>query len=387
MLVYLGICAVICLLGAVASAFLAVSPASTFHLAFAGGAMPLVFGAVIHFVPVLTRTGSPHRAIAWLPVPVQLAGLLAALALGGWLPYASLHAAALIASVAAVVMVLWIGRRLRATLGSPHPGARWYGAAMLCLFFAVSLVPVWLGAPGLRTALRLFHLHLNTLGFIGLATLGTLPVLLPTAFGQTDPQAAARLRSDLLPALSGALLLAAGAAGAIWLAVMGAVLLGWVALRNLRAWQNAFGLNQIVDAGRTAPLVAATLGLVLLLSAGLLHAFGAVPSRPAIAGFLALFLMPLVTGALAHLLPVWRHPGRDSARRRTLMAGIAWGGQVRAALFLIAGGLLLADQALGWGVLLAGVLFFVLVLIRALFLDSRAPSDDNPRPPSSVIGS
>ena len=76
------------------------------------------------------------------------------------------------------------------TLGAPHPGTRWYGAAMLCLFFAVSLVPVWLAKPELRTLLRLFHLHLNPLGFIGLAALGTLPVLLPTALGQPDPQAA-----------------------------------------------------------------------------------------------------------------------------------------------------------------------------------------------------
>lgn len=387
MLVYLGVCAVVCLLGAAVGAVLAVPPASTFHLAFAGGAMPLVFGAVIHFVPVLTRSGSPARALDWLPLPVQGAGLSAALALGGWIPYGVLHAAALIVSVAAGIMVLWIGRRMRATLGSPHPGVRWYGAAMLCLFFAVSLVPVWMGLPGLRTALRLFHLHLNTLGFIGLAALGTLPLLLPTVLGKPDPQAAVRLRADLLPAICGVLLLAAGAAGALWLALIGALLLGAVVIRNLQAWQRAFGLKQIVDAGRTAPLCAATLGLLLLLGAGVLHALGRVPPRPAIAGFLALFLLPLVTGALAHLLPVWRHPGRDSERRRRLMARLAWGGQWRALLFLCGGGLLVADILAGWGVVLAGVLLFVVVLIRALFLDSGGASDDNPRPPLSVTGS
>lgn len=381
MLVYLGICAVLCFGGAVGAAVFTVLPApSFFHLAFAGGAMPLIFGAIIHFVPVLTRSAPAEKTIHLLPLPIQGAGLATPLALAGVIPYWSLHAAATLVALLAVVMTLWILRRLRATLGAPHPGARWYGASLLCLFFAVSLVPVWLAQPELRAALRLFHLHLNTLGFIGLAALGTLPVLLPTVLGRPDPQAGMRLQRDLLPAVVGALLVAAGAAGALWLALPGMVLLLWVIARNLQGWQRTFGLQAIVGAGGTAPLVAATSGLALLLLLGGAHGAGWLPARPAIAGFVGIFLLPLVTGALAQLLPVWRHPGRDSERRRRLQRRLARGGVPRALLFLSGGALLACAVDAGWLLVLAGILLFFAMLAHALFLDREVSSDDNPRP-------
>lgn len=377
MLVYLGGCAVLAFAAAVVAALATVPPAPTFHLAFAAGAMPLVFGAVIHFVPVLTRSGKPPRAIRLLPLPVQGAGVATPLALAGILPYWSLHAAASVAALAALAMIAWISRCLRATLGAPHPGARWYGAAMLCLFFAVSLVPVWLALPGLRAPLRLFHLHLNTLGFIGLAALGTLPVLLPTALGRPDAQAAVRLRRDLLPASAGALLVAAGAAGAPWLALPGAVLLLWVTGRNLLAWQRGFGWRKIGRDGAALPLAGATAGFALLLLLGAAHGLGWLPARPAIAGFAALFLLPLVTGALSQLLPVWRHPGPDSPRRRALRERLAWGGGWRAALFGAGGILLACDVPAGAAGAAAGLAFFAANLLRAFRLDRPGTSDDN----------
>lgn len=203
MLVYLGCSAILAFLSAVAAALGGVPPAPTFHVFFAAGAMPLVFGAIVHFVPVLTRSGTPPAAIRRLPLAVQFAGAIVPAGLAGLLPAWSLHAAATLAALAALALILWISRCLRATLGAPHPGARWYGAALLCLFFAVSLVPVWLALPELRPMLRLFHLHANTLGFIGLAALGTLPVLLPTALNRPEPSAAARLRRDLPLAIGG----------------------------------------------------------------------------------------------------------------------------------------------------------------------------------------
>jgi hypothetical protein len=378
MLVYLGICAVLAFLAAPVALFLAVLPAPTFHVVFAAGAMPLIFGAIIHFVPVLTRTGIPTSPIRYLPLPVQLAGIVTPLGLAGVLPGWSLHAAASVISLAALVLASWTTRRLRATLGAPHPGARWYGVALLCLFFAVSLVPVWLSLPELRPALRLFHLHLNTLGFIGLAALGTLPVLLPTALGQAEPAAAQRLRSHLLPAASGALLVAAGAAAGAWLALLGVLLLLWVVGANLVAWWRAYGAK--VGAGGTAPLVAATLGLALLLLAGIAHALGGLPARPAIGGFIAMFLLPLVTGALAQLLPVWRHPGSDSPRRRRMRERLTRNGALRAVLFLVGGGLLSFDLDGGLPLAAAGVLLFASVLLGAFWLDRHAASDDNSRP-------
>lgn len=365
MLVYLGICAVGAFLAALISLHGTIPPAPAFHIFFAAGAMPLIFGAIIHFVPVLTRTAAPAAAISRLPLLLQLAGIATPLALIGWLPQWALHAAASVTVVAALALLFWITRRLRATLDTPHPGAHWYGAALLCLFCAVSLVPLWLALPELRPALRLFHLHLNTLGFIGLAALGTLPLLLPTAAGQPEPDARARLGRHLLPATAGALLIAAGAATAALLALPGALLLGGVGVANLIAWQRAYGVK--VGSQRTAPLAVATAGFVLLLLHGLAHAAGWVAARPALSAYVVLFLLPLVSGALAQLLPVWRHPGPDAPARQRVRQQLASGGQWRSMLFLLSGALLLSDVPLAWLPAILALAWFALRLGVALY--------------------
>ncbi len=380
MLVYLGICALLAFLAALSAGVSAVPPAPTFHLAFAAGAMPLIFGAIIHFVPVLTRTGMPPRPIHYLPIPVQLAGIATPLGLAGTLPAWSLHVAATVVVLTALLLIRWISRRLRATLGGPHPGARWYGAALLCLFFAVSLVPVWLAKPELRAALRLFHLHLNTLGFIGLAALGTLPVLLPSAQGKPDLGATDRLRRDLLPAIVGALLVAAGASSGPWLALPGALLLLWVVGRNLLAWYRSFGFTAIVGTGATAALLAATSGLALLLLLGTAHGSGLLPARLSIAGFVATFLLPLVTGTLSQLLPVWRYPGNDSPQRHALRQRLTRNGRLRAVLFLIGGVLLAFDNMAAWLLVVVALALFVVPVFVAIWLDRPKGNDDNSRP-------
>jgi hypothetical protein len=276
--------------------------------------------------------------------------------------------------------MLWITRRLRAGLGGAHPGTHWYGAALLCLFFAVSLVPVWLAKPELRSALRLFHLHLNTLGFIALAALGTLPVLFPTALEKPDPGAAARLRHDLLPAVVGALLVAAGASSSPWLALPGALLLLWVVGRNLLAWYRSFGFAAIVGAGGTAALVTATSGLMLLLLLGIAHGAGLLSAHPSIAGFVAAFLLPLVTGALSQLLPVWRHPGNDSSQRRAMRQRLIRHGRLRAVLFFAGGVLLAFDNRAGWLPVIVALILFVVPVLVAIWLDRPRSNDDNSRP-------
>lgn len=378
MLVWLGVCAVFAFAAAWSAWVLGVAPVATAHIAFAFGVMPLVLGAILHFVPVLTRGAAAGAALRGLPLPAQLAGGATVLALAGMLPYAALHAAATMASLIALLLAMWTLRRLRRTLGAPHPGTHWYGAALLCLFFAVSCVPLWLALPDLRHVLRLFHLHLNMIGFIGLAALGTLPVLLPTALGQADARAAAHLRRMLLPAAGGVLMIAAGSAGAFWLAACGALLLVWVVARLLAAWWRAHGAS--LGSAATAPLLAATGGLLLLLLAGIAHGAGWMPAPPALAAFVAIFLMPLVTGALAQLLPVWRYPGPDSPHRRGMNMRLVAGGRLRAALFFVGGLLLLIDHAGGLLLAAAGLLHFALTLIAAFWLDSTGTSDDNPPP-------
>jgi hypothetical protein len=387
MLVYLGICAVLAFISALVTVLpaptfpgntlVAISPAATLHLFFAAGALPLIFGAIVHFVPVLTRTGTPSGAIRFIPIPVQIASVVTVGSLAGLLPYRLLHVTATVVGIAAVVLLVWVSRCLRATLGTPHPGARWYGAALLCLFFAVTSVPVWLAVPELRQSLRLFHLHANTVGFIGLAALGTLPVLLPTALSRPDPRATLRLRGDLPWAVAGVLLIAAGAASAAWLSLIGAMLMLWGVVRMLLAWGRAYRLPGLFGDGATLPLFAATMGFGVLMLHGIVHGLSLWSARPSILGFVGLFLLPLVTGALSQLLPVWRHPGMDSTQRRAMRARLVQGGYFRAGLFVTAGLLLLAEVAWGWVLLLVGVGLFAFSLLKAFWLDRGTTSDDN----------
>ena len=383
MLVWLGICAVAGFAATLGALALGLAPAPAIHIAFAAGVLPLICGAIIHFVPVLTRSGSPARAIRMLPLAVQAAGIATPLGLAGIGPAWGLHAAATLVAGAALVLLVWTTRRLRATLGVPHPGARWYGGALICLFLAVSLVPVWLALPELRPALRLFHLHLNTLGFIGLAALGTLPVLVPTVLGRPDPQAGMRLARDLPVASGGAVLVAAGAAGVPLLAGAGACLLLWVIAGNLRAWRRLGAMPVKVSTDVTAPAIplkAASIGLGVSLLAGSAHGFGWIAARPAVPAYFALFLLPLVTGALSQLLPVWRYPGVATARRHALQHNLRLGGHWRSALFLAGGGMLLFDFAAGSYLVAAGLALFALVLGRAFWLDRAGASDDNAGP-------
>lgn len=333
--------------------------AAAAHLAFAMGAMPLIIGAMQHFILVLTRSDAPAKALRALPWLAQLAGLLAVGAIEGWWPRHLLHLAALLVVLIVLTMLCWMVRRARRCVGSPHPGWRWYAAALVMLLLAMLAVPLidtrW-GWPA-----RLFHLHANLLGLIVLAALGTLPVLLPTVLGRSDPAAAPWLRRWCWPLLAAALLMALGAAWGVLLPVsallapVGASLMLCGVASLLWRWAKLFGRELWRD-GAAASLLAALLGLlgILLLLGGtaLTFAFGhaeaasyLLPGSLAIPGFAIAFLLPLVSGTLSHLLPVWRYPLAMPQR-------LAWRQQ------LVAAGRLRAVLWLGAAVLLGFVGFF-----------------------------
>ena len=359
------------LLSLIASALLAVmgwgSPLAVAHLAFAVGIVPLIFAAMSHFVPVLTRTGDPGRLIARLPGAAQLAGLVAVVAMQGVLPYWLLHAAAAVDLVLAAFLLNWIAARARAALGSPHPGWRWYGAALGCLMMAllaVLLIPV---LPSYWKALRVFHLHLNTLGLVGLAALGTLPVLLPTALGKPDPEAGSWLRRRLWLVAGGALVIATGAA-VIWpFAAPGAALMLVAALGLVGQWGRRFGFKVMLADGVATSLLAAVAGLLVTLAAGVAHGAGLLPPYPTLLAWVAGFLLPLVTGALSQLLPVWRWSGPALPARHIMRQKLAASGSLRAALFLAAALALLGGFALAAVLLVASaLLLFIAGLLQAV---------------------
>lgn len=337
------------------------------HLAFAVGIVPLIFAAMIHFVPVLTRTGDPSTRIAALPTFAQGAGLLAVLAMQGWVPHAWVYAAAAADLFLAGFLLNWIAARARSALGAPHPGWRWYGAALGCLMLAllaVLLMAVW---PAYWPNLRLFHLHMNSIGLLGLAALGTLPVLMPTALGKPDPEAAGWLRRRLWLVAGGAVVVATGTA-IVWpLAAPGAALVMVAILGLVGHWIRRFGLRSLLDDGVTASLLSALLGFTLMLSGGVAHGAGLLPGRPTLFGWAIAFLLPLVTGALSQLLPVWRWPGPQIPARTEMRRRLAASGRLRAALFLLGGMAAIGAQA-RLAAILAGVAMalFVSGLLQAV---------------------
>ena len=103
MLIYLGISALIAFGCALTLLLIGeMSLLASTHLVLAVGVLPLIFGAIAHFVPVLTRSGAAPRAVWLAPLLLQLAGVLVFLHFSGMAGNAALHAAAAIALVASL---------------------------------------------------------------------------------------------------------------------------------------------------------------------------------------------------------------------------------------------------------------------------------------------
>lgn len=359
------------LLSLIGSAILALvgvgSPLAVAHLAFAVGIVPLLFAAMSHFVPVLTRTGDPSRLVSRLPGLAQLAGLIAVLAMAGIIPRWFVSVAATVDLVLAAILLNWMAGRARVALGSPHPGWRWYGVALGCLMMAllaILLIDVW---PSYWRSLRLFHLHLNTIGLVGLAALGTLPVLLPTALGKPDPEASGWLRRRLWLVAGGALIVATGAA-ILWVfAAPGAALVLVAALGLMGQWGRRFGFRPMLADGVSASLLAALLGLSMCVLAGVVHGAGLSSPSPDLLAWGAGFLLPLVTGALSQLLPVWRWPGIVTPERQLMRRHLAQAGGWRSGCWLVSSAAWLGGfRGVAAIFLFVGLLMFLFSLLQAM---------------------
>lgn len=372
-MIYLGLCAVACFTGSFLLLFLGEAPfLLAVHLTFAAGVMPLIFGAISHFLPVLTRSGAARGSVRALPLLFQCAGLLLAAHFYGIVGTAALQAAVGLALLTSLVFAGWLLLRVRKTLGQAHPGWRWYLAAIVALslaLLAVLAMPWW---PEARQALRLLHLHLNTLGFVGLAAMGTLQVLLPTVLSGPDAEAAARLRRDLPLTAGGVLAVALGAA--LWwpMALFGMLVLLAVTGRLLRAWLRRYGWRKMMGDGASAALSLALFGYLLCLVLGAAHAMRWLDGHDATLAFILLFLLPLVTGALSQLMPVWRFPGVRTPARDHLRARLVHGACVRAALFVAGGVLVALGLHEGLGLAALGLILFLGGGVRAIVVHWRA---------------
>ena len=349
------------------SAIVDVSPAARAHLTFAVGIMPLILAAFDYFVPVLTRSGTgstPARALPWLAFAAGLLALVHFVAPGA-VPFA-FPASALGALVAATGSAAWILWRGAHAVGGPHPCLRWYVAAALCLAAAAGAafaMGLW---PEHTVALKRLHLHLNAVGFIALAAIGTLQVLMPTVAGRPDPGVTDRLSLDLPPAFLGSLLIAAGASWQMELAWIGLALWLVPIVRLGAAWWRLYRADIFSWHGLAPPLAGALAGFVVLLAAGALQsAFGGTTAN-AVFVFIALFLVPLVTGAAAALLPVLLRPGVQTAWHAAFRARAGRYAGMRAMLFLLGGLAALLGRDEGFVLTLLGLVLFVVQIQRAL---------------------
>ncbi len=359
--------------GAMALGWLFPLPAAIhIHLALAIGALPLIMGAMLHFAPVLTRSSAPAVPIRSLPWLAQSGGAIVVLAfVFPAFQIAGRNLAALLALAAAVSLTLWMRRRGGQTLGNPHPGLNWYLAALVCLILALLAILAMNLWPEHTLALKRLHLHLNIFGLIGLTAIGTVQVLLPTAAGRADAQVARRLQQDLKPALAATLLIALGAAWFPELGWLGLVLWLYPLYRLLTGWWRQYR-HQIFNWHGAAPSLAlAPLGLVLSLGLGALHGQGYIAPGAIGHVFVSAFLLPLVTGAVSQLLPIWLRPGAQTPWHAALRQLLGRFSGIRTLLFL--GGALLSASGMPVGMALAGggLLMFIGQLLAAFTISLR----------------
>lgn len=360
------------------------------HGVFVLAALPLMWAAMLHFIPVLTRSRDAPRGLLALPwLSMGLAVVLLA-GLAGLLPRHVLLLPALLIGAGAASLLGWAVRRGRQALGKPHPGLRWYLAALGCLLGGLAAAFGMLLDPKHYAAWYGLHLHLNLLGWVGLTVLGTLPVLLPTCMSLpnslpalrgtarpvtgNEPNAAARLQRGLPWAVAGVLAIALAAAGGWpWLGAGGAVVLVLVIAAHWRAWLAFYGTPQRWP-GPALSLLLGSAFLFLLLALGSVHGAGHFAGARLLPALVAGFLLPTVLGALAQLLPVWRFPGPDSPARQTFRQTLARGAAARGGLCVLAG----VGQLLGLAPSLALAGIAVLWLLVEILLAVRPQSAKPP---------
>lgn len=355
MLAVLALLAIVSFAGAaLLSALQILAPAAPIHLALAVGVMPLIVAAMSQFVPVLSRSITPSLGVRLLPLLMLAAGVLAFFSFAA--SNQTYYFAAYVALIAAAVFAAWIFRRAAKAVGNPHPCLYWYLAAIFCLIWAlvaIAAMSVW---PDQYLALKRLHLHLNLLGFIGLTAVATLQVLMPTVVSRADVQAAARLRQHLKWALVGTLLIALGAAWFKPLLYLGVLLWMLPLARMGSAWHSLYRSEIFKINGAAASLAAAYVGFCAMLLLGVLHAYRIQTSTDATLTFILVFLLPLVTGAVSQLLPIWLRPGMQTVWHEQMRHKLGAWGAYRAMLFLLGGGLV----GMGWRM---GLLFSIMALL------------------------
>lgn len=361
------------------------------HLLLLGAATNAVFVWSRHFAQALlhARRGGDRAAAGRLAL--LNVGVVCVLAGVGWD-----HARVTESGAAAVVgAVGWhVASLLRMSRGSRRSGtlrdAVWFYAASGGAL-AVGAVLGSFMATGRFAAeherLLLAHVHLNLLGWIGLAVLGTTFVLWPAVLRtrMVEEAPAVARRTLLLTATGLAVSVAGLLGGQRWIAVAGVA--GYLAgvavslepfVRTARQRAPHTASAWAIAAGTGWLAVSVAIDLVGLARGGV-HATGALDR---IVPILAVGLAAQVlVGALTFLLPVTLGGGPAGNRRLTAELEQAWIGRAVVAnigvllLALPTGGAL---RTAGWAAALAGVGSFLPLLLSSLVRTVRGRTSQWP---------
>ncbi len=287
------------------------------HAALVGGVAQMILGAMLIFISPLLLTGRTQREshpLLFVTINGSALGMVAGFGLHNYTVLG-------ISGLFVVASFLWIARdtwlQARQSLNAPPLNLWYYALAVLALFggLACGETMAFAWAQQSFGYVRLAHIHLNILGFITLAIVGTMHNLLPTVLNAplASPRHA-RIVMWLFP--PGLAVLIGGFLNSsvmIEMAGGGVLLLSALlyAMNLFRTWM----ASTHHGSAASDHLLVGTFFLVLTLILGILVAANNLSATPLMPfGSLHLiaythmaligFVLQTIVGALSHLVPV-----------------------------------------------------------------------------------
>jgi nitrite reductase (NO-forming) len=354
------------------------------HLVLLGAATNAIVVWSEHFAAALLRTPPASDRTATARAVALNLGIVAVLA--GVHSGRSVLAAAGAGLVGVVVLGhgLALANRISQALPTRLAGTVWYYVAAGAALLVGMAIGLWLaggvaGSADAYQALRLAHVHLNVLGWVGLAVIGTQFTLWPTVLRtHIVPGLEWAVRWSLPPLAAGLAVAAAGLAGQLRV----------LALVGLAAYAAGLAVALVPfvrTARRRPPRTAAAWMLgagMAWLAVAVLADLGALAASPTVAGLedrvarlvpvvVAGFALQTLTGALTYLLPVVFGRGASGNRRLAAILELGWPLRVAAVnlgVLLLGAGV---AASAGWWLAALGLGSFVPLAVAALVTATR----------------
>lgn len=287
------------------------------HAALVGGVAQMILGASLIFIAPLLMTGRTQREshpLLFLTINGSALGMVAGFGLHNYTVIG-------VSGLFVIASFLWIARdtwlQAKSSLNAPPLNLWFYALAVLALFggLAAGETMAFAWAQQSFGYVRLAHIHLNILGFITLAIVGTMHNLLPTVVNA--PLYSPRLARAVILVfpLGLAMLIGGFMNSSVAIEIAGGGVLVLSALLYAYNLFNTWVRSGHQGSAASDHLLVATFFLVLTLVLGVLVAannLGTTPLMPF--GSLHLvaythmaligFILQTIVGALSHLVPV-----------------------------------------------------------------------------------